>query len=434
MVPAEPAAYVKILQALRDFPTWLLAGAACAFGLALCLPSISDHLTDDVQTWFKIGLVFCGVLTFAKAADGIVRWAYDRLAKLSAAKPFHIARTSSSHWSTHQQADKSTTTQISVRVLVKNLGDTPLSIIGVKLVKPHIRGEVLVADISIREQRGNLHGGGENIRHQIPPHGHSSGSATIIVRGVPGTRAGHDLPVTLELIDLEGRTQRLKVVCKGMVVPKASEAPKLADPLHAISDPIEKDVAAVLQDEITRYGKNGRERGGLGSFHYVHEGNHVQIPGDSWTPYSHKDQEITAEPSDAKIASDNLQALMAVYQRLAGNDEQQRFFAALTSRLQENRGYTPVAYLIVIALWRVGMLAEALEAATVGLAEDDMVHFGMSNVVMLLNALLRFQHPMFMNDELDVLERFVDEAPEHRARIPEKIAAIRAYRARTMAA
>lgn len=431
MVPAEPTAYVKILQALRDFPTWLLAGAACAFGLVLYLPSISDHLTEDTQTWFKIGLVFCGVLTFTKAADGILRWLHDRLARLQTSKAFHIARTLSEHWSTHRQADRSMTTQISAHVLIKNMTAAPLGLIGVKLVKPRIRGEVVAAHITVREQRGNMHGGGEDIRHQIPPHGHSTASVLIIIRGVPGTRQDRDMPATLDLIDLEGRKQRVKVVCKGMTPPNAVDAPKLADPLHAIADPIEKDVAAVLQDEITRYEKNGRQRGGLGSFYYVHEGNQVQIPSDSWTLHSHKNQEIAVGDDLPQIGSDNLDALMVVYQRLVDNDEQQRFVAALTSRLQEDRGYTAVAYLIVIALWRVGLLAEALEAATFGLPEDDMVHFGMSNVVILLNAMLRFQHPLFMNDELDVMERFVDEAPEHRARIPQKIAAIRAHRAMT---
>lgn len=87
-----------------------------------------------------------------------------------------------------------------------------------------------------------------------------------------------------------------------------------------------------------------------------------------------------------------------------------------------------VAYLIVLALWKVGLLGEALDAAMFGLPEDDQRSFGMSNVLILLNAMLRFQHLQFTDEALDTIERFVQGGGEHPFRIPQKIAAIRAYR------
>jgi hypothetical protein len=44
-------------------------------------------------------------------------------------------------------------------------------------------------------------------------------------------------------------------------------------------------------------------------------------------------------------------------------------------------------------LWRVGLLKEALEKAKRDLPENEQKVFGLSNVLMLLNGLLKFRHP-----------------------------------------
>jgi hypothetical protein len=64
---------------------------------------------------------------------------------------------------------------------------------------------------------------------------------------------------------------------------KPSDDPIPEEALHGITDPIDKDVAAVLQAEIGRYEKNGRPRGGFGSFHMTYDGrSDLPIPGDTW--------------------------------------------------------------------------------------------------------------------------------------------------------
>jgi hypothetical protein len=210
---------------------------------------------------------------------------------------------------------------------------------------------------------------------------------------------------------------------------KPSDHPVPLEPLHGITDAIEKDVAAVLQTEVGRYEKNGRPRGGFGSFHMTADGrSDLQIPGDSWTMNTARNQEISETVQQNVIQSDGLDALLTIHARLTIDDERERYANALLSRLQEDRGYARVAYMIVIALWKVGLFGEALEAAMFGLPEDDQRNFGMSNVLMLLNAVLRFQHFQFTDEELDTIERFVQGVGEHPFRIPQKIAAIRAYR------
>jgi hypothetical protein len=91
-------------------------------------------------------------------------------------------------------------------------------------------------------------------------------------------------------------------------------------------------------------------------------------------------------------------------------------------------GHLSVAYFIVCVLWRVGLLKEALEKAKRDLSENEQKVFGLSNVLMLLNSLLKFRHADFTNQMLDDIERLTHGLNEHTFLIPAKIAAIRASR------
>ena len=57
--------------------------------------------------------------------------------------------------------------------------------------------------------------------------------------------------------------------------------------------------------------------------------------------------------------------------------------------------------------------------------------FGLSNVLMLLNGLLKYRHPDFTNDMLDEIERMIHWLDEDLFLIPAKVAAIRATRLAT---
>jgi hypothetical protein len=54
--------------------------------------------------------------------------------------------------------------------------------------------------------------------------------------------------------------------------------------------------------------------------------------------------------------------------------------------------------------------------------------FGLSNILMLLNGLLKYRYPDFTNQMLDEIERAIHGLNEHPFLIPAKIAAIRATR------
>jgi hypothetical protein len=69
-------------------------------------------------------------------------------------------------------------------------------------------------------------------------------------------------------------------------------------------------------------------------------------------------------------------------------------------------------------------LKEALEKAKSNLPQGEVSAFGLSNVLMFLNGLLRYKHPDFTSEMLDDIERFLDGLNEHSFQIPEKLAAI----------
>lgn len=212
----------------------------------------------------------------------------------------------------------------------------------------------------------------------------------------------------------------------------ADQRPKPKEPdewAYEIDDPIAKEIVAVLRAELGRYAVCGRTVGGLGSVHIVHNGRPLTgVGGDSWTADSPLNQALATNPADASLQSDNIDALLAFHRRLASDEERQRFATALLERLDEHKGYLAVSYFIVAVLWRVGRLNDALVRARERLPVGEQRVFGLSNVLMLLNGLLKYRHTDFLVSDLDNIERFIHGLEEHPFRIPEKLAAVRAAR------
>jgi len=77
-----------------------------------------------------------------------------------------------------------------------------------------------------------------------------------------------------------------------------------------------------------------------------------------------------------------------------------------------------------------GFAHEALQKARRDLPAGEGKVFGLSNVLMLLNGLLKYRHPDFTNHMLDEIEHLTHDLNEHTFMIPGKIAAIRAGRLR----
>jgi hypothetical protein len=235
---------------------------------------------------------------------------------------------------------------------------------------------------------------------------------------------------SVTIFDHLGNAHTLRTVCFESMKAKIPDRPKEPEEFpYEIKDPIEKEVVSVLKAEVGRYQMCGRLTGGLGSVHIVYNGHaFTGVGSDSWTPTSPANQLNVADPEAAALKSDNLDALVGFYERLPSNEEKDRFAKALLDRLDSKRGYLSVSYFIVCVLWRTGRLTEALEKAKRDLPENEQKVFGLSNVLMLLNGLLKYRHPDFSNQMLDDVEHLTHGLAEHTFLIPAKIAAIRASR------
>ncbi len=431
MTPADGTnLFAKFVEAVKDLPAWLFSAIAIASGLLLFVPQINGELPKDYRPWLVIiFVVFIVLATFkwASVAAEIIKAA--RL-EAKSRKRFHLTPIRQHcMWSVAKQPDGSLVTQISADFAVKNYGAASLGLMCARVIRPKIRGEILHDMITVREQRGHMHGTAVGSDYRIASGTVLPARVVVMIRGTPRREENKNLQVTLGITDDEGNEQRVTVSCRGLHPATTNVLPDPIEALHEISDPIEKGVASVLQSEMSRYEKNGRQCGGLGSIYINYRGRDMnQIGGDSWTPNSATNQEIASDPQAAELHSDNLDALLAVHARLTSDSERDRFANALLIRLREDLGYSRVAYIVVLTLWKVGLLNEAFEAALFGLPEEDMSNFGLSNTLMMFNGMLRYRHPDFTGDMLDALDRFIQGSNEHCFRIPQKIAAIRSKR------
>jgi hypothetical protein len=421
----------KFVTALKDLPLWLLIALAIVADVLFFVPGVKGQLPKEFGPWLVIAVVLCNILAISRAVSLVVRAAHGLSVARAARRTFHMSPDErQSFWATARQRDDSTTTQIVVRFTAKNLTDAPLGLVSVRLIRPKIRGEIVHADVMVRAVDSDLYGGVAHSGHRIPAKDILPATTSIIIRGVPKKAPGGTLALALGITDEDGNEQYLKLALKGTAPPKPDDRAVPMERVSSIADSVEKEIVSVLQSELGRYDICGRERGGLGSVHVVyHERALTGVGGDSWSPDSPKNQSIVEDPGAAMLKSDNLEALSVLYSRMTSAQDEGKFVSALLDRLDARKGYLRISYFIVCVLWKVGRLNDGLLKALVDLPEDEIKEFGLSNVLLLLNGLLRYCHPDFTPEALDCIENFIHKLKkEHTFRISDKIAAIRAHR------
>ena len=389
-------------------------------------------MLDPVTIGSWIGVL----VALGGAVAGAVKflfWAFDEWQKRKNHEGFTVPNqtlrlatmTEGSCWWHMGKKGDEPTMQIVGRMFVTNISAVPVRIPQVELRygfwgRKQVSGMVTVS----RGLHENLHG-----MYDIPPNETRNLSFHFWVYPpvVASTKAF--VARTVAFIDQFGNRHVVKRV------QFLSDAPKTAPPKepeefpYEISDSIEKEIVSVLKAELSRYQMCGRSAGGLGSVHIIYRNQSFKgVGSDSWTPNSPINQLIVIDPETAALNSDNLEALIGFYSGFREDDERQRFVKALLDRLDVGRGYLAVSYFIVCVLWKVGSLTEALEKAKRDLPISEGRLFGLGNVLMLLNGLLKYRHNDFTNQMLDEIERLTHDLNEHLFMIPGKIAAIRASR------
>jgi len=318
------------------------------------------------------------------------------------------------------------TMQIVARMFVTNIASVPVRIPQVELRHGFLGRKRVSGSVSVsRSLNENMYG-----MYDIAPNETRNISCDFWIYP-PVVEASKPFAAkSIRFFDQFGNVHILKAVEFKSMQALAPAGPKEPEEFpYQINDPVEKEIVSVLKAELGRYEVCGRRVGGLGSVHIVYQGRAMTgIGSDSWIPNSPTNQLIVSDPEAASLKSDNLEALVGFYKGLGSDEERKRFKAALLERLSEKKGYLSVSYFIICVLWKIGSFDEALQKAKRELPDGEAKVFGLSNILMLLNGLLKYRYPEFTNDMLDAIERFIHGLTEHPFLIPAKIATIRAGR------
>lgn len=395
--------------------------------------------TSEAKFWAKtLSTILASVDSILGRLGALFPWLRDRLDR-----PVIVPSQQRNWWHMGRTGDGKPSMQIVTYWYVTNRTDQPVNILNAYITKPRSEGMVMTKDTC-----SDYHGS-----YPVPPNATTDLHADFWINP-PFRREGKAIRVDIVFVDQNGQKRRVRNVHIESDKRKSKTPVQLQkESVYKLENEIEKKVAAFLKDEITRYKKFGRQHGELGSLHVVYKSRIVkQIYGDGW---SHSDSgkrlEIVSDPENVVIKSENGDALIALFKGLDDEGDKELFINSLITRLNREKEYYCVSYLILYVLFRIGELERGLNTADASLVPQstwvDRVlrreprerllehhqRHGLGDMLGLLNGLLRYDHPSFTDTELDAIEAFVEKPREFSDRIEEKIHSARSFRLATKA-
>lgn len=395
------------------------------------MPSDTEN---DAKFWARtIDSILSSANSLLEKVGGVLPWVRHWLNR-----PIIIPHQRSNWWHMGKTGDQNPAMQIVSYWYVTNRTGQPVNILNAYIKKPRTQGHVMLADV-----HSAYHGS-----YPVPPHMTIDLHADFWVQP-PFRKDGKDFKVDIIFVDQYGHKRTVKNVEFKSDKRKRTDPTRLTEEaVYQLENDVEKKVAAVLKDEINRYKKYGRSYGELGSIYAVHTGRKIKkIYQDSWTnSKSGERQEILNDPENARIYSENGDALVEYFNNLQDEADKRMFFNALISRLNRDREYYCVSYLILYVCFRIGHLGAALGAAKISLPQkrnfwgkvlrrnpsDRLLEIhqrhGFSDFLGLINGMLGFEHPSFTDQDLDIIEEFIAGIDEHSFQIDAKIHSARSFR------
>lgn len=404
----------------------------------------------NYEPWlFLAGLIFIAFEVFRRYGEtffkkdgkiaSLIPWVKHRLNR-----PIIVPHQRQNWWHMGKTGDQKPTMQVVSYWYITNPTEYSVNILNVYIDNPRIFGHVLTKDVN-----SQYHGS-----YPVPPHATTDLHADFWIHP-PIRKEGRKLKLDISFIDQFGQRRKIKNVMfesdkKKRPIPKSLQA----EAIYQIEHGIEKKVAAVLKDEINRYKKYGRKSGELGSTYAIHNGRKIKsIYQDGWSSSkSGERQEIVTDPENSHVYSENGDILTSCYNEIINSAEKELFINSLLSRLNREKEYYCVSYIIVYVLFRIGRLNDGLVAAKFGLQNkqhkqsffdkilkrklknellEPHQRYGFSDALGMINGLLRYEHQSFTDIELDLLEEFIFNVKEHTFCIEEKINSIRSFRLNT---
>src|SRR5258708_2929482 len=256
-------ATAKVLEVVKDLPLWLLTGLALSAGGLLWVPWFAPSVPALARPWIMMAGVVCGILAGVRAIALLIEKIPAWRASADARRRFHLTgEPQQSFWSSAKQADDSIVTQVVARLLIKKRTTETPALVSARLISPKIHGEIVHAAVSGRAVNRNIYCDAVHSGHMIPPAMSLPASVGIYIRGVPRRKIDKLVRAVIAVTDDEGHEEKIAVDMR--VVSSSIEGKAGAPPLEmvsSISNPIEREIASVLQAELARYDKLGRMDG-----------------------------------------------------------------------------------------------------------------------------------------------------------------------------
>ena len=293
---------------------------------------------------------------------------------------------------------------------ITNAGRFNVTVLNPYLLKPiRIAGSIMIKDVK------SVYWG----RYSIPKY-YTTEATTNFLIDSNSKYSSNDFTVDVSFEDQFGQkfdVKNIKVSSLKKSLPiKEKEFKK--EIISKIMNQNVKKIISILRNEIEQYKNNGRRVGGLGSVKSV----------ANLTEY-HSEGEIREfiynNSSKENVKSINVDAIIKLFK--SSTETQKRIIiSSLSQRINKNSEYLNVAYLILFALFELKKFSQGLIIARKKLYGDNKN--GFSDVLRMIDTLLRFRHSEFSDKDLQDIEKLIDSVSESTFEIPQRINSIRIKR------
>jgi hypothetical protein len=331
-------------------------------------------------------------------------------------------------WHLAKQRDDSFVSQIGLDIQVSNTSDQPVQIVKARLVRP--KAKLIQVDAMLPMLGSPYH----SHDHPVPARGTVPASVHIMVRGSVAAQ-GRSIRVTIGITDQYGEEYKIKNVPITSHDPSIKRRPLLERLRHSQAfkwnraktqapPPIMpwafcpgheylEMCQSILNEEKRSYAANGRIRGGLGSFNVGLQSE----PNYGVTVVGQIPQILWDRDGARPVSSPNLDRLIKTHEALS-LQERANLESYLLSQLSKESPFVEVAYLVFLALHRVGRTIDALQTARTFLT-GDKVH-AYSNLLGILSAAISHEH---FDIDPKLYQTILDALPnsEYDFRLKEKI-------------
>lgn len=283
-----------------------------------------------------------------------------------------------------------------------------LTALNVYLTKPErVKGSLL-----IKHHESDIYGS-----YTIPKGYTTDVDASFVIDKKYVKHPEDTIKVNIEFQDPLGRLHKLdQIIVRPLIKAQLNKTDllRIEDP-SKIKVKIEKQVVAVLKNEIEQYKVRGRREGRLGT---------VEWPKGSieWRNADAKIQFLFESSNPGNVTSEHIKALVNLYDS-SSTKNKTLIVKAVLNRIDKKSEYRNIGYLIILFLFEVDHLEEGLNVAIKKLYGDRANAF--SDTLRLLDFLLAFRYEEFEEKELNAIETFVYVTKEHPFQIKERINAIR---------